>query len=183
MGLTDAIFGRWLSRGERRPVVLTHEARGHHFRSGGGTAYLAYITNDGTTPAHNVRFGVEIDGVRIPYRFGDDDDASRINVVRPGERVPPSDAWEIVIPDDFLFASEESDGGRIYWCNYRSPGGWWWETRNPWARSANFTIHSRSLVRRPRAWRERRALARSLRDGREKLRSAHDELASATGDE
>jgi hypothetical protein len=118
-----------------------------------------------------VRFGIELNGVRFPYKHNpSDEEASRINVVAPGARVPDAGAYKIPIPGEFNWAGGgDPDPGRAYWCRYRDLGGQTWETRNPWRRSDNFSIRR---VRHPRqvAWREQRRRNRIIERGTKTLR-------------
>jgi hypothetical protein len=62
-------------RNERRrtqPIVVAHEWSSRRFApSGSPAAWVveAYITSEGAGTAFNVRFGVEFNGVRYPYRL------------------------------------------------------------------------------------------------------------------
>ena len=62
-------------RNERRrtqPIVIGHEKRSRQFAPSGSSAVWvveAYVTSEGAGPAFNVRFGVEFNGVRYPYRL------------------------------------------------------------------------------------------------------------------
>jgi hypothetical protein len=73
----------------------------------------------------------------------EDDEPSRINVLRPNERHPEKVPIGIVIPDDVVLAvgrDGDPDEGGSYWAYYQGPAGDWWYTRNPSIRSEDFKI-------------------------------------------
>jgi hypothetical protein len=97
--LLVALVNAWISvaneRKRSQPIVIAHE-RGREPWLSKDTgvwiaAALAYITNDGEGNAFNVRFGVELHGVRHPFRMeaADPTTGDRQRILRKGERVPP----------------------------------------------------------------------------------------------
>lgn len=145
MGVID-LWQELVARRERlarRPVVLAHEVAGRDFQERGpGFVVIAAVENHSDVAAHNVRFGVELHGVAIPFRgAASDASPSRLNVVAARQRVPDTEGFVVVIPDGFGWdTAEDPDPGRAYWCLYQDPGGHWWETRNPVRRDGDFTI-------------------------------------------
>ena len=194
LALLAAGVNAWLGvRSERRrtqPVVICHEHQRRTFASsatGGCWQVFVWLTNEGGGPAFNVRFGVEMRGVRFPFRGSrTDGDPHRYRVVRPGDRMPEPAAggarsYVPIILDGLetwglVDGSKRSiDDGRRYWCRYENGHGKTWETNNP----ADATGDLR--VRRVRVtwWHERRdqrALARVRRGGVALERGAVDDL-------
>ena len=155
----------WISvaneRKRTQPIIVAHEQHGRRFAD--KPDYFAvggYITNESSGHAFNVRFGVELEGVRYPQKLqAQDPDAGNIQrVIRPDERRPTAGSWPILIPQLSLFGSgteSDPDPGRVYWARYENVRKQTWETRNPWDRSARLDIRR---VRFPRIheWREQR---------------------------
>ena len=90
-----ALWQLWLMIGNERrriqPIVIAHETQSRRFSSGGsGWSFKAYLQNSGQGSAFNVRFGVEVEGIRWPYRMRDEDPASgnRQRVVEASRRLP-----------------------------------------------------------------------------------------------
>lgn len=197
--LVNVVVTRSNERRRSQPIVIAHEARSRHFASShqeGMWVVDAYLTSEGGGPAFNVRFGVEFNGVRYPYRLtADDPDAGNIQrVLRSGERRPESGTWPILIDSLSLWgrASENEQPGdldttRVYWARYENAEGQTWETRNPGDRSSRLDIRRirrpARLERRERERRQeagqhdadwaRRALA-ELRAGMEEAQQAED---------
>jgi hypothetical protein len=183
VGILIAAGREWVAARDRRrvrPVVVVHEARGRHFRQDQGLAVLAYLTNESAATAFNVRFGVELDGVLIPFKHSDEDEnASRLNVVPPGDREPAGDAtFEIRLPQGLGWSQPgaDPDPGRSYWAQYQGPGGEWWTTRNPWRRDGDFEV-KRLALRRWRTTRRAQRDSTRLQLDEDALRQAWDELA------
>src|SRR3954447_3718706 len=65
-------------RRRTQPIVVAHEAHARRFREGreDGWAVGAYVTSEGGGSAFNVRFGVELKGVRWGFRLNSEDPAS-----------------------------------------------------------------------------------------------------------
>jgi hypothetical protein len=145
---------------------------------------MVTVTNDSTIPAFNVRYGVNIRGVYVPWKHSQNDlEASRLNVLSPGETEPKTGAREIVIPDNVLFAvahNRDPDEGRFYWAYYHGPGGDWWYTANPASRSENLNIQR--LRRGAVGWRKR-SLERALRKGEKVLSAAIADLQAGAQSE
>ena len=162
-----------LERRRTQPIVIAHEENGPSFGSGVWSAELC-LTSDGASAAFNLRFGIELRGIRFAYML-DPADHPRGNpeaVLAAGSRLPrlkgkflqvrisSAQLWEV--------AATRQDGklyeSRAYWCRYRNALGQTWETRNPWSRSDKMTIrrirwvglHERLEARRraraSRAW-------------------------------
>lgn len=183
VGLALAVLRDLAARRERRrkrPVVIANEQRGRHWNEGPlrhGSAADAYLTNESEVQAVNVRFGIQLNGIRYPYKHNPaDPEASRINVVAPNGRAPESGAYEISIPNLFDWSGGgDPDPGRVYWCRYRSLSGEVWETRNPAARHKDFTLHRVHMVRLT-AWREERGRRRTDRQAEKRIHEGVREL-------
>jgi hypothetical protein len=169
-----------LDRRRARPIVVIHEDKGRHFRDDGGLAVRAYLTNESAASAFNIRFGVELAGVRVPYAQGDEE-AGRQNVLAPGERLPElggagDPSFEIRIPDEAVWVGEgDPDPGRAYWAIYQSASEEWWTTRNPVARDAEFEIKGVRWFRRHKR-KEAERLADHLARGAANEERARQEL-------
>jgi hypothetical protein len=182
VGLGVAVVREVIAGRERRrvrPVVVCHEARKRTVRDGRDVADV-YLTNESGASAFNVRFGIEMHGVYVPWKHDQSDaEASRLNVLRPGQREPEDGVREILIPDRILWAlgaDVDPDDGRSYWAYYQSPAGDWWLTSNPSGRSADLTIKRIRRRRFGTLSRQKRALERHLREGAEVQREAVREL-------
>jgi hypothetical protein len=148
-----------IERKRSQPLVLAHEDSPLTFaRSGPAWEAHAHIRNEGGGNAFNVRFGVQLRGVRFAFRLDNDDppNGNRQRVVRAGEssavmpiRLGSLDMWNV--------ASLRQDGKlhktRAYWARYENASGDTWETLNPWDRSGRMTIRRVRFVRL-REWRE-----------------------------
>lgn len=178
-GVAIALGREWAAVRERRrarPVVIVHEERGRHFRDDGGVAVLVWLSNESSASAFNVRFEVEFGDVAIPFRHPQDEEPARVNVIRPGQRYPESGVIEIRLPDALGFVGGgDPDPGRAYRAEYQSPSGEWWSTRNPWARTADFTVTRRRLPRRKRDQIARRS-ANQIEEGERRLQEGLREL-------
>jgi hypothetical protein len=185
-----ALLNVWVStRSERRrsqPVVIAHEWGPRKSAKNPADYYFdTYLKNEGGGPAFNVRFGVELGGVRVPYRMKPKDPtASRQRVLASGASLPEpttgdraslyqgTPTFAVWVTWAELFGtSGDPDPGRAYWCRYENAFGHTWETRNPADRGGDLTIRR---VRVP-AWREQRdqqALRRLRRRGEERERRA-----------
>jgi hypothetical protein len=164
MGLLDLAAERWLTRKDRRresvPLVLANEVQAPTFftDSPSGWAAEAYVENRGSIEAMNVTFGVEFFGVHHAYRLTRDERASRLNVVRPGERAPASGAYRIPIESLAVYGGEGDADDRVYWCRYQAPSRDWWETLNPAQRDGRMIVRR---LRRPEAAEDRDVLERA----------------------
>jgi len=187
-GFAVVIVREWVASRERRrarPVVICHEDQKRTFAHRPHEDWEArvHLTNESAASAFNVRFGVEMGGVHVPWKHdpANDLDASRVNVLRPGARDPEGTAtYAVVIPDavTWLIAAgrdRDIDEGRSYWAYYQSPAGDWWYTSNPSERSADLNI-TRIQRRLGFPSRQKRQLDRSLREGREVRSAAIGEL-------
>jgi hypothetical protein len=158
MGVFDLVAERWLTRKDRRresvPLVLANEVQAPTFftDSQSGWSAEAYVENQGSIEAMNVTFGVEFFGVHHAYRLTGDERASRLNVVRPGERVPASGAYRIPIESLAVYGGEGDADDRVYWCRYQAPSRDWWETLNPARRDGRMIVRR---LRRPKAAEDR----------------------------
>lgn len=133
-----------------RPVVICHEAQKRHIADRTLKSFWVasvYLTNEGTTSAFNVRFGIDMDGNHMPWKHNpNDEQASRLNVIRPLQRAPAGEALHPVYIDDrVLWAIDTApdgdvDDGRTYWAYYQGPAGDWWYSSNPHHRSADLVI-------------------------------------------
>ena len=174
-GVALTLVQHWTERRRARPVVITNEVEKRGIVEGPKVC----VSNDSTVPAFNVRYGVNIGGVHVSWKHRPDDaEASRVNVLGPGEREPKVGAHEIVIPDNVLFGVKgDPDDGRFYWAYYHGPGGDWWYTTNPASRSENLKIQR--LRFGALGWRKRK-LDRALDKGERVLHEALVELRAAT---
>ena len=121
LALGREYLGARTERKRAQPVVIAHERRAPGFsRDDRGWTAIAWLTNDGADNAFNVRFGIELRGVRFPYRLQRDDPRSgnRQRVIRMGDATPDTEiqlesleAWQV--------ASLKQDGAmwesRVYW--------------------------------------------------------------------
>jgi hypothetical protein len=180
-----------IDRRRSKPIVVAHEERPRHFANGVlQTAWVvdAYLTGEGKQDAFNVRFGVQMHGVRFAFRMRPDDPGTgnRQRVIRPGERRPAKGAWEVVIPQTSIWSGKgDPDPGRVYWCRYEDADGRTWETLNPGDRSRNMKIRRVRFVgarERLEEWRRRRAHKHGekwMRDALAELREAAEETKAA----
>lgn len=175
----------WLTIGNERrriqPIVIGHETQSRRFTQGGSDwSFKAYLQNSGQGPAFNVRFGVEIESIRWPYRMRDEDPGSgnRQRVVQASSRLPEKGDFEIKVSGLELLGAVEKrlskewpkaslDAGRVYWCRYENAVGQTWETRNPGDRSADLDIRRVRIV----GWDENREVK-----AREKANDAGQQL-------
>jgi hypothetical protein len=123
-------------RPERRreqPVVVAYQPK-----NGPRTVYLR---NEGTGAAFNLTFGVVFGKERLPYparssAIDEEGDVSR--ALRPGHRLPKDDGhFAIELPSGIGNADVEPSA---YWCRYHNAFRAYWETINPVAADAPFTI-------------------------------------------
>lgn len=150
-----------LERKRSQPVVIAHEGHPPTFeRERQAWTVGVRLSNDGGGSAFNIRCGVELRGVRFPYRLDADDpwNGNRRNVLGAGHETP-GQRWEISSGDFWDVAAMRSDGklhsSRLYWCRYENTTGATWETRNPADRSGDLTIR-RVRFSRLREWRQER---------------------------
>jgi hypothetical protein len=152
----------------------------------------AYLTSDGAGPAFNVRFGVEFNGVRYPYRLTADDPAagSVQRVLKANERRPDRESWPILIDSFRLWgrASESEQPGdldarRIYWARYENAQGETWETANPGDRSAPLGIRRVRRVKRHERREQRRRERASRHDAEWERRALAELRAGMTNDD
>lgn len=113
------------------------------------SAFDVYMTNEGTGAAFNVRFGVELHGVRIPYKHDPNDPyASVYPIVKPGQRLPNSSGWPLQFDRLYLLSTiANPDDSSIFWARYENAQGKLWETRNPGNRSGRLGIKRVRAVR------------------------------------
>ncbi len=185
-------------RNERRrtqPIVVAHEWSSRRFAPGGSPAAWvveSYLTSEGAGPAFNVRFGVEFNGVRYPYRLRpeDPDSGAVQRVMKAGERRPPgeTESWPILIDSLSLWgrAAESDQPGdldakRVYWARYENARGETWETINPGDRSARLDIRRVKRAKRQERREQQRRVEAAQHD-REWERSALAELRAGMKD-
>lgn len=191
-GVLVAVLNVWLAASNERkraqPIVIAHEEHGRTFSDDSGHfAVGGYVTNEASGHAFNVRFGVEMGGVRYPQKHAvEDPDSGNVHrVLRPGERRPTGGSWPILIPVLSLLGGDggDPDPGRVYWARYENARSQTWETRNPWDRSARLDIRRVRWVRL-REWREQQARQKAGERGAEWERKALAELrAGMTAEE
>jgi hypothetical protein len=179
-GIALTVVQHWTERRRARPVVITNEVEKRTIKEGPKVT----VTNDSTVPAFNVRYGVNMGGIYIPWKHSQNDlEASRWNVLPAGQTEPNVGSREIVIPDKVLFAlanDRDPDDSRFYWAYYHGPGGDWWYTTNPASRSENLKIQR--LRRGALGWRKRK-LDRALKKGEKMLSAAIAELQAGAQSE
>jgi hypothetical protein len=155
VGLAITAFNAWLSvaneRKRTQPIVIAHEEYARQFAERAGSFSVgAYLTNEGSGTAFNVRFGVEFHGIRFPYKHSvaDHQAGSVQRVIRSAERRPIASSWPIPV-DAYLLIQEggDPDPARVYWARYENAQGKVWETRNPGDRSARLDIRRVRAVR------------------------------------
>lgn len=159
-----------LERKRAQPVVIAHEASAPALDDRGGWYAVVNLTNEGTGSAFNVTFGIELRGVRFPFRMDRDDRGrgDRRTVVRTGEdteqfpiRMTSVEMFDVAA---LKLGSGDMDATRIYWAQYENAEGKTWETRNPGNRSAKLDIRRvRFLWARDRAAKRRRRRAAKAR--------------------
>lgn len=182
-GLLVAVFNAWMAASNERkraqPIVVAHEEHGRTFSNDPGHfAVGGYLTNEASGHAFNVRFGVEMNGVRYPQKLKVEDPGSGNvqRVLRPGERRPTGGSWPILISQLSLLGDEgDPDPGRAYWARYENARSQTWETLNPWDRSARLNIRRVRWVRLRERW-EQRAREKAGERGGEWERKALAEL-------
>lgn len=152
IGVIKLLWDMRIERQRNQPVVIAHETKKRYSVTGEprlGTqpahAVDAFIRNEGERAAFNIRFGVELHGVRFAYRHDLNDPApgNRQPVIRPGQRIPEGHDWSIFIPLLPLIGATgqgEPDPGRVYWARYENAAGHTYETRNPANRSRDLDI-------------------------------------------
>lgn len=189
-GVLVAAWSAWISvsneRKRTQPIVVAHEEHGRSFAE--DDAYFAvggYITNEASGHAFNVRFGVELDGVRYPQKLkAEDPESGNVQrILRPGERRPTAGSWPILIPQLSLLPGKgDPDPGRVYWARYENARSQTWETRNPWDRSARLNVRRVRWVR-VREWQEQRRRTKAGERGIAWERKALAELRAGMTDE
>jgi hypothetical protein len=137
VSLLDTVVQVWQVTGDRldrtrrsSPLIVVHEDASTR---GGLKSVGLYLTVDRAL-AVNVRFGIEVDGVRVPfhrdpttYREG-----SRERVVRPESRTPEDGAFGVEIPWWMSRGRELDFRYRLFfWARYEDESGHTWETINP----------------------------------------------------
>lgn len=182
-------------RKRTQPVVIAHEDQGRHLLQPGAWGVDAWLSNEGSGPAFNVRFGVEFHGVRYPYRLQPDDPGGGNvqRVIRSNERRPDGTSWPVLIDSVEIYGMAASAGdpdpSRVYWARYENTQGKTWETRNPGDRSAKLNI-KRVRFLKWREWREERKRRKAARNGLQwerqvltELRAASENARAAEGEE
>jgi hypothetical protein len=142
----------WIEQRRVRPIVICHEDRRRHIADRATRSFWVasvHLTNESSTSAFNIRFGVDMAGNHMAWKHSpDDNEASRLNVLRPNEREPEGDVVSPVYIDDrvtwaiseALGGEGDVDDGRKYWAYYQGPAGDWWYTSNPFNRSDDLDI-------------------------------------------
>jgi hypothetical protein len=183
LALVFTAFNAWLAvaneRKRTQPIVVAHEEHGRRFSEHADFFGVgAYVTNEGNGVAFNVRFGVEFQGVRYPYKLrGTDPRSGNVQrVLRASERRPAAGCWEVLVDQlTFVAGDGDPDPRRLYWARYENAYGKTWETINPGERSARLDIR-RVRLARLREWRDDRARLRAHGHGVEWERNALAEL-------
>jgi hypothetical protein len=162
-------------RKRTQPVVMAHQEGHRRFvEHSKHHAVDTYITNEGTGTAFNVRFGVELHGVRLPYKHdpGDDPAGTVYRVLRAENRLPPNGSWPLEIePLVLLSKIADADITRVFWARYENAQGKLWETRNPGDRSARLDI-KRVRALRLQEWWEERQRRKAMKRGTENEQAA-----------
>jgi hypothetical protein len=162
ISLLFALARELYARRAERPVLICHERQTRTFPlQGTGWQVQAEVENASSKHAFNIRFGVELNGVRFPWSHEPADrdrDGSRWNFLAPGETTDPQ---VVAIPSALGWSGGGNpDPGRSYWCRYESTTGALWETRNPWDRTGQFEIKRirRNKIRRRLERRKRKRM-------------------------
>lgn len=178
VGVTLTLLQQLRERRRARPVVITTEVQRRRIAEGP----KASVSNDSAVAAFNVRYGVNMGGVHIPWTHSKAAvKASRVNVLPPGQREPAQGGAEIFIPDYALFGigkGRNPDEGRYYWAYYHGSAGDWWYTENPASRSDDFKV--KRLWFGALGWRKRK-LDRAMREGEKFLAEALADLRRGAG--
>jgi hypothetical protein len=165
-------------RNEQRrsqPIVIAHEEGGRRFGPAAEAEWVVdtYLTSEGQGAAFNVRFGVEFNGVRYPYRLSTDDpETGNVQrVLRPQERRPAQGALSIPFDSGTVWgraadseAQNALDNDRVYWARYENARGQTWETINPAMRSARLEIRRVRFPARAERQERRERAAAAARD-------------------
>ena len=197
--LALAAVNIWLSitneRKRTQPIVIAHEVRSRHLAhdlgrfgapTGGGYFVVDIrLTNHGEGTAFNVRFGVEFQGVRIPYKHEPSHHhaGSVYRVLGAGDQLPPTGgSWPLKVDALILMSKRGSpDPTRVFWARYENAQGKVWETRNPGDPSKLLGI-KRKRGRRSHEWFEQRRRLKATRDGVEAEKAAVAELVGQEPD-
>jgi hypothetical protein len=136
-----------------QPVVVVNEASIWSIDRR-GVQFHVFLTNHGVSTAFNVRFGVELNGRRFPYTYGEDQAGRGARqVVPPSTRVPENEAEDLPVQlsaeDVWVTAEEGVVARRVLWATYENPFGETWETLNPADPTKDLEIQR---VRRPSAF-------------------------------
>ena len=152
-GLVIAAVNAWLAianeRKRTQPIVIaSQDGPRRSIEHSNRSAFDVYMTNEGTGAAFNVRFGVELHGVRIPYKHDPNDPyASVYPIVKPGQRLPGS-SWPLEFDRLYLLSKiADPDVSSMFWARYENAQGKLWETRNPGNRSGRLGIKRVRAVR------------------------------------
>ena len=175
-----------IERKRTQPIVIVHErGSGPTFSERvGWWGVGAAVTNAGVGPAFNMRFGIELHGVRFPHRRREDDPEGgtwhRVIRPRPSEksesatiRLPSLEA-----PGTSRLGHRYAHPDRLFWCRYQNAYGTTWETRTPAGGSAPLDIRRVRFVRL-REWSEARA--RAISEGIALDRQYVEDIASSIG--
>lgn len=113
VALLVAAWNAWITvvneRRRSQPIILSHEEHGRRFTEKADYfAFGGFITNESAGHAFNVRFGVELHGIRYAQklRVEDPDSGNVQRVLRPDERRPTVGSWPILIPQLSLDVSK-----------------------------------------------------------------------------
>ncbi|MBV8991237.1 MAG: hypothetical protein JOY58_02865 [Solirubrobacterales bacterium] len=98
----------WITQRRVRPIVICHEHQKRHIRHEATRGYWVssvYLTNESTTGAFNVRFGIDMAGRHVSWKHDQEDEkASRLNVLRPNGRHPDDNGVvDVFINDRMLW--------------------------------------------------------------------------------
>jgi hypothetical protein len=197
--LVLAAVNVWLSitneRKRTQPIVIAHEVKSRHLAhdlgrfgatTGGGYFVVDIrLTNHGEGTAFNVRFGVEFQGVRIPYKHDPSHHhaGSVYRVLSAGEQLPPlGSSWPLKVDALILMSkSGNPDPTRVFWARYENAQGKVWETTNPGNPSKLLGI-KRVRGRRTHEWFEQRRRVKATRAGVEAEEAAVAELTGPEPD-
>jgi hypothetical protein len=132
IGLVQTAFALIDRRSTRNPLVVVSEDESPPAGPGVPGGVKVHIDVEGAQ-ATNIRFGVEMDGVRA--MFHNDPAAYRHGrterIMRPGERYPVTGSASIAIPWWMARGGEARFRSRNYVATYEDERGRQWETRNP----------------------------------------------------
>jgi hypothetical protein len=130
-----------------QPVIVVHEVSSDIAPRGDGMEFRVYLENHGLGAAFNVRFGIELAGVRYPYTFGESTRGAR-QLVPTGSRVPKEGELRLVASwAPYAVGEGQAGARRAFWARFENAFGETWQTSNPVDPAADFE-HPKRVRRR-----------------------------------